>query len=124
MELSQIKPIREPVSKTTVNFNHVTGLAGGVDQRMTLLYLALAAETENPRGFTIDDAVKAVHDSSRTDKTWKSHSAKVKRFLEKLVFTGELVFVPGKAGGSSGGVAARWTLPGANFAPSPGTGSD
>ena len=124
MELSQIKPIREPVSKTTVNFNHVTGLAGGVDQRMTLLYLALAAETENPRGFTIDDAVKAVHDSSRTDKTWKSHSAKVKRFLEKLVFTGELVFGPGKPGGSSGGVAARWTLPGANFAPWPGTGSD
>lgn len=124
VELSQIKPIREPVSKTTVNFNHVTGLAGGVDQRMTLLYLALAAETENPRGLTIDDAVKAVHDSSRTDKTWKSHSAKVKRFLEKLVLTGELVFVPGKPGGSSGGVAARWTLPGENFAPSPGTGSD
>ena len=55
--------------------------------------------------------MKAVHDSSRTDKTWKSHSAKVKRFLEKLVLTGELVFVPGKPGGSSGGVAARWTLP-------------
>jgi hypothetical protein len=56
VELSQIKPIRETVKTTTVNFNRSTGGVGGVDRRWVLLNLASMKETHSPPGFTIDDA--------------------------------------------------------------------
>jgi hypothetical protein len=117
VELSQIKPIRETVKTTTVNFNRSTGGVGGVDRRWVLLNLASMKETHSPPGFTIDDAVKAVHNSLRTDDTWKSHSAKVKRFLDKLVLSEELVLIPGQTGGTGGGIRALDPA-GSKFGPS------
>lgn len=112
VELCHLKPIREPVKTITVNFNHVTGDAGGVDQRMALIDLAQRKDTDSPPGFTIDEAVRAVHNSYRTENSWKSHSAKVRRFLDKLVSSGELIYFSGQQGGSGGGgAAARWALP-------------
>ena len=104
VELSQLKPVRELVKPIIVNFNRFTGGAEGGDARMILLNLASTAE---PIGFTLDAAVSAVYKTGRADRTWRSHSQKLRRFLGKLVDDEELDFVEGSKGGA---VPNRWTL--------------
>ncbi|VEG57132.1 Gp153 [Mycolicibacterium aurum] len=105
VEVSQLKPIREPMRPVFISREHGTGVSATFDPKDLIVDLAVDRGED---GFTIGDAVFAVH--GQTDN-FPAASGRLRHHLKTLVMQGVLRYEKGKGGGSGGGaIPARWWL--------------
>jgi hypothetical protein len=108
VELRHLKLLREPVGPLLVNYDHDSGSASGGEPARMLINLAYE---KAPNGFTLDEAVKRLHGTTRVDDDWKADSQRVSRRCVELVDLGKLGHTKGTRGGAGGGgTPATWTV--------------